>query len=341
MSAIDYSVSAGVTGKAVRYNCPQCGSPLTNPLPQAGSEDFCPDCNAPHVVPGIREREAESNRRVTLEQAKSIDRRVKQERSREAVVSRVAARAKKDRKLSLNRDPFAEWLIYAGLLSVVLALVAGRHLYSAVVTDSSGMTIVIVTLFIIGLVLNLRGIRNLRSEYVCAAVCLETMKKPLGLKELLELPSAGVFHQHLQDLASIAKHDKNLSQDGLVSLLYSRLMAKSRMVEVLSGVLVTLGLIGTVVGLISMTSGLSDALDSLSSSDDATDLLTGMRNTMSGLGTAFYTTLVGAFLGSVGLRILNNVYTSNVEHLVSYIASIAEVRIVPALKTAKRVKTDA
>ncbi len=50
------------------------------------------------------------------------------------------------------------------------------------------------------------------------------------------------------------------------------------------------------------------------------------------LGTAFYTTLVVAILGSVVLRILNNVYTSNVDHLVSYIASTAEIEIVPRLK---------
>ncbi|QDT68357.1 MotA/TolQ/ExbB proton channel family protein [Planctomycetes bacterium MalM25] len=203
------------------------------------------------------------------------------------------------------------------------------------------MTIVILVLFSIGLVLNLMGIRTLRNEYVCAAVCLDTMKVPNGIKELVELPSAGVFHQHLKDLAAIAKHDKNLSQDGLISLLYSQLMAKSRMVDVLSGVLVTLGLIGTVVGLISMTAGLNETLSSLDDSQDASGLLSGMRDTMSGLSTAFYTTLIGAFLGSVALRVLNNVYTSNVEHLVSYIASTAEVRIVPLLKSAKRVKVDA
>lgn len=341
MNIKDYSVSAGVTGKSVRYDCPQCNSPLMNPLAEAGSEDSCPDCGASHVVPGIREREAESTRRVTADRLKTIERKERQERSREAVVSRVAKQAKKDRKVSLNRDPFLEWFVYAALVGVVIGVVAGRHLVGALVSDSSGMTLVIVGLFVVGLVLNLMGVRNLRNEYVCAAVCLDTMRKPNGIKELLELPSAGVFHQHLKDLASIAKHDRNVAQDGLVSLLYSRLMAKSRMVEVLSGVLVTLGLIGTVVGLISMTAGLNETLSSLDASEDASGLLGGMRETMAGLGTAFYTTLVGAFLGSVALRVLNNVYTSNVEHLVSYIASIAEVRIVPMLKSAKRAPVNA
>lgn len=114
------------------------------------------------------------------------------------------------------------------------------------------------------------------------------------------------------------------------------MMARAKIVEVLSGVLVSLGLIGTVVGLISMTNGLGTTLESLGDSGDATNLMAGLRSTMSGLGTAFYTTLVGAILGSVVLRILNNVYTSGVDHFVSYIASITEVQITPRLRKSSR-----
>ena len=85
-----------------------------------------------------------------------------------------------------------------------------------------------------------------------------------------------------------------------------------------------------------MTDGLSATLASLGDDGEAADLLSGMRSTMSGLGTAFNTTLVGAILGSVVLRILNNVYTSNVDHLVTYVASKTEVNIVPQLKRKAR-----
>ncbi len=142
---------------------------------------------------------------------------------------------------------------------------------------------------------------------------------------------AGVFHRHVQDLGNIARYDESFTQDSLVTLIYSRLMAKAKVVEILSSVLASLGLIGTVLGLIAMTNGLASTMDSLSG-EDTSLLLTGMRATMAGLGTAFYTTLVGAIFGSVVLRLLNNVYTSNVDHLVSHVASTAEVRIVPRLK---------
>ena len=113
-------------------------------------------------------------------------------------------------------------------------------------------------------------------------------------------------------------------------------MTKSKIVDVLSGVLVSLGLIGTIVGLISMTDGLSETLNALGDNGKADGLMNGMRETMAGLGTAFYTTLVGALLGSVVLKVLNNVYTSNVDHLVTHVAQTAEVDIVPKLKLKAR-----
>jgi len=76
--------------------------------------------------------------------------------------------------------------------------------------------------------------------------------------------------------------------------------------------------------------------ESLGDSSDAANLMSGLRSTMAGLGTAFYTTLVGAILGSVVLRVMNNVYTSNVDHFVSYIASITEVQITPRLRRSAR-----
>ena len=167
----------------------------------------------------------------------------------------------------------------------------------------------IIVLFLLGAILNFFGMRRLRNEYVCAAVCMNNLKRINGLEKVCQGPAAGIFQQHVIDLGKIARHDSNFTQDSLITLLYSRMMAKSKMVDILSGVLVTLGLIGTIVGLISMTDGLSATLASLGEDGEAADLLSGMRSTMSGLGTAFNTTLVGAILGSVVLRILNNVYT--------------------------------
>ncbi|QDT59985.1 hypothetical protein SV7mr_24990 [Stieleria bergensis] len=229
-------------------------------------------------------------------------------------------------------------MIYASVIATLLCVAAGIHLIRALVSDRSGLCLMIFVLFALAVVINFRSIRTLRNEYVCAAFLVRKLTSGHGFTDIVQSDAAGPFHQHIKDLVKIAKHDPSVSQDSLITLLYSRLMARSRMVDVLSGVLVSLGLIGTIVGLVSMTNGLSGTLEALGESSDASMLMSGMRSTMQGLGTAFYTTLVGAILGSVVLRVLNNVYTSNVDHFVSYIASLTEVRIIPRLR--KRSRTE-
>lgn len=331
-----YDVNSGPLGKTTAYGCPNCGTRLTSPLNEAGGADACPDCAVVFVVPGEKEQANLQKQRQVEINRKANQREQRTEASSKAVVSKVVKQQQKQENVQLDRDPMLEWFVYAAVLIGLLAAVAGRYLVSAIQTDSSYLCAMIIMLFILGSVVNFLGMRRLRNEYVCAAVCMNNLKKPDGLESVCQGPAAGIFHQHVMDLGKIAQHDSNLTQDSLVTLLYSRMMAKSKMVDILGGVLVTLGLIGTIVGLISMTDGLSATLSSLGDDGEAADLLSGMRSTMSGLGTAFNTTLVGAILGSVVLRILNNVYTSNVDHLVTYVATTTEVNIVPMLKRKSR-----
>ena len=332
----DYEIKSGPLGKSVAYGCPNCGSRLTSPIDEAGGNDHCPDCHLEFVVPGEKEQAAFQRERQEDANRKAVEREMRTEATSKAVVNRVAEQQQKQEELQLDRDPMLEWYIYAVVLAGLLTFAAGQYLVSAIKTDSSYLSIMIMVLFLLGAVVNFLGMRRLRNEYVCAAVCMNNLKRVDGLQDVCRGPAAGIFHQHVMDLGKIARHDANFTQDSLITLLYSRMMSKSKMVDILSGVLVTLGLIGTIVGLISMTDGLSATLASLGDDGEAADLLSGMRSTMSGLGTAFNTTLVGAILGSVVLRILNNVYTSNVDHLVTYVASKTEVNIVPQLKRKAR-----
>lgn len=333
---LDYELKKSVAGTSVKYDCPNCRVRLTSALMEAGRRDQCPDCAAGFIVPGDKEKLEEAKRQLEIKKARAHDVSRRKTEAHAATTRRLAEEAKREKELQLDRDPLREWLVYVAIIGVLLTLSAGNHLLSAIASDRSGLCIMIIGLFAFGLLLNFRAIKNLRSEFVCAAFLVKKLKSPHGFSELVQSTPAGVFHQHIQDLVKIARHDPNVSQDSLITLLYSRMMSRSKIIDVLSGVLVSLGLIGTIVGLISMTNGLSETLDSLGESGDATALMVGMRGTMQGLGTAFYTTLVGAILGSVVLRILNNVYTSNVDHFVSYIASLTEVRITPRLRKKSR-----
>ncbi len=331
----EYSVSLNPLGNSVNYGCVACGKRLTSPLNDAGGQDHCPGCGHIFIVPGEKELEREQSKQASQLAARKAENDKRTEATKKAVVTRVAQKGLKNNELQLDRDPFREWLVYFFVVTVLFAFAAGRYMWSAIQTDSSYLCIVIFALFLVALVVNYRSILSLRNEYVCAAVCMINLKRPQGFQAVTEGPAAGVFHQHIVDLSRIARHDANVSQDSLITLLYSRMMARAKIVDVISGVLVTLGLIGTIVGLIAMTDGLSSTLASLGEDGDkgnAGNLLGGMRSTMSGLGTAFNTTLVGAVLGSVVLRILNNVYTTNVDRLVSYVAATAEVSIVPRLR---------
>ncbi len=331
-----YEVRKSVAGYSVKYDCPGCKVRLTSPLMDAGKQDRCPDCGFALVVPATKEKLEVSQTQLLQEQSREQLNALKSEEAKRALTQKLAEEAKRQQDLQLDRNPLKEWAVYASIITVLLLLFGGTHLFRAASSDSSGLCLMIFALFGLGVVLNYRAVKSLKNEFVCAAFLVEKLNSPKGLVEIVRSNPAGVFQKHIQDLVNIAKHDPSVSQDSLVSLLYSKMMARSKMVEVLSGVLVSLGLIGTIVGLISMTNGLSGTLESLGEDGDATDLMAGMRTTMQGLGTAFYTTLVGAILGSVVLRVLNNVYTSNVDHFVSYIASLTEVRITPRLRKQSR-----
>lgn len=332
----DYKVKRTALGMSVAYGCPHCGERLTNPGREAGGLDHCPRCRQAFIVPGANEYQQQLANETLANSVRKANQEELTEASKKAVINRVAEAALKAKDVQLTRDPLKEWIVYLAIMTVLMAIAAGRYLIAAVAQDSSYLCVVIIALFFIGLFLNFSGVMRLRNEYVCAAVCMGNLYKPNGLMQVTKGPAAGVLHQHIMDLAAISRHDENFTQDSLVTLLYSRMMARSKIVEILGAVLVTLGLIGTIVGLIQMTDGLSLTLSSLDSKQQSTELLNGMRSTMSGLGTAFNTTLVGALLGSVVLRILNTVYTSNVDQLVTYVASTAEVSIVPRLKHQQR-----
>lgn len=77
--------------------------------------------------------------------------------------------------------------------------------------------------------------------------------------------------------------------------------------------MITLGLVGTVVGLTLTLTGLTGSLEALGHDQD--QLLSGLRGAMSGMGTAFYTTLLGSVLGGVLLRIFAHIDENGVESL--------------------------
>ena len=88
----------------------------------------------------------------------------------------------------------------------------------------------------------------------------------------------------------------------LITAYGARLKGRVDNIGVLAGMLITVGLLGTVVGLIITVTGLDEVLQS--NSGDFAEMKAGMTRTISGMGTAFYTTFFGALLGGVVLKVL-------------------------------------
>jgi MotA/TolQ/ExbB proton channel family len=89
----------------------------------------------------------------------------------------------------------------------------------------------------------------------------------------------------------------------LVDSYYSTHEVPLRTLSVISGLMVTLGLIGTILGLIISIGGLETVMTQVEGLSQG--IFGGIKETIRGMAIAFYSTLFGAVLGAVVLRLLS------------------------------------
>ena len=94
---------------------------------------------------------------------------------------------------------------------------------------------------------------------------------------------------------------------------FSGYIRGARFVSLLGSLMITMGLIGTVLGLTITLTGLNGALENVDS--DGLSVLIGLREAMSGMGLAFYTTLLGSIMGGVLLRMFAYIGDNSIEAL--------------------------
>ncbi|MDJ0516776.1 MAG: MotA/TolQ/ExbB proton channel family protein [Trichodesmium sp. MO_231.B1] len=121
----------------------------------------------------------------------------------------------------------------------------------------------------------------------------------------------------------------------------NQLSRRENWVQLFAGLLITLGMIGTVLGLTLSMGGLSEAIDGIRVNMQSTDIadpsnmaasLSGLGKALSGMSSAFITTLVGAFLGGLFLKILSHSTTNLIEYLLDNIRFLTEVEYLPELQ---------
>lgn len=155
----------------------------------------------------------------------------------------------------------------------------------------------------------------------------------LFLEETAKAKDFSYLRSHIESLYKIYQLSTEIHQDTLIEILNSRLLAKNRKVELHSSVLITVGLIGTIVGLIFMMTKMSQDILASGAGGDVMTTLVSEGGALSGLGIAFYTTLIGALFGGVILRILTSVVEEGITKYVALLAELTEVNVLPILRS--------
>lgn len=128
---------------------------------------------------------------------------------------------------------------------------------------------------------------------------------------------------YFDSLKTVVDNNGELNVEALVEVEFSIYRRSAHALEVIGNLLITLGLVGTVVGLTLTLTGLTSSLEALG--QDQEQLLRGLRGAMGGMGTAFYTTLLGSVLGGVLLRVFAHIDENGIDSLENALTRICLV----------------
>ena len=196
-------------------------------------------------------------------------------------------------------------------------------------SDSTGISYVIIVIFGLFYALNFYNTNYYRLE-------LGKMKKLSFpqfdfVKDDIKIGDAGLFHDHVKNLLKIYQNNNNVnvSQETSLEIIGNKILRKEYIVQLGSNLMVTLGLIGTITGLIIAISGLENVMTSLE--ENGNNLVFGLKQALSGMGSAFYTTLFGAILGGFFLKLLHQASNNMADEIIDEVALNTELYILPYL----------
>jgi len=207
----------------------------------------------------------------------------------------------------------ALWTIWAvASVSVFAMLYQKADAWNFIVHDATHVTWIILGLFSIGVMVSFIHSATLTAEWF-RAYRIEATIQAKGLMGLAERRSRRLVDRFIQSLRIIVEQNGRLDVEGLVDVEFAAQHRTSQFVSLIGNLLITLGLIGTLLGMTLTLTGLNGALDALGKNDAL--LLEGLKNALSGMGVAFYTTLLGSILGGVLLRVFAWITDSSVDGL--------------------------
>lgn len=227
----------------------------------------------------------------------------------------------------------SEWVGWLSIMLAVCAILLIAYLFNAI---DYGMYTVITALGIGLLYKGYHDAKFLDTEMKLASEQVRILERVDDFESFLKEAPKSVFRSHIDNLYTISLSHTEINQDNLIEVLHSRLMAKNRVIELFSSILITLGLIGTILGLIIMMDKLSFTLSTMGEDGDLIRSLVQEGGALYGLGVAFITTLLGAVFGGVLLRVLTSVVDANIMRYTAHLAELTEVYVLPYMRSTAR-----
>jgi hypothetical protein len=196
--------------------------------------------------------------------------------------------------ISRAKDPLLIWAAYVFVMALVLAATLHKYVSAGVTADTSYFSLVIAGTFVCSFIYSFFIAYRLRREWKGINRLDSTIRDSAAPNSAAERLALSVLNHGLPEAPKIKD---------LVDSYYSTEEVPLRTLSVISGLMVTLGLIGTILGLIISVAGLESVMTEVGAAGK--NIFGGIKETIQGMAIAFYATLFGAVLGAVVLRMLS------------------------------------
>lgn len=205
------------------------------------------------------------------------------------------------------------WIVWAAAsIAIFTGLYHDTDVLEFVQSDQSRITWIIIGLFLMGIAGSLILTVILTFESTRADL-LAVVGQKKGWEGIVATPKKFCVARYYDSMETIVNQNGEVNIQSLIDVEFAGYHRFAHFLEIIGNLLITLGLIGTVVGLTLTLTGLTGSLEALGHDED--QLLRGLRGAMAGMGTAFYTTLLGSVLGGVLLRIFSLICQNGVDSL--------------------------
>lgn len=218
-------------------------------------------------------------------------------------------------KLPSKNEIITKWFVLFGLFIIIPSVFGFQYVVESFKSELFYISLTILAFFAYR---NFVQIKMLANEFQILGNSRLNLSISTNLKESLLL-------RHINKLIAMKERSgKEIKQDNLIEIIHTKMNSKNNQMSLAANILITFGLIGTIIGLIGTVDGIGTILTS-------NDMTNGINETLKGMGTAFYTTLIGSFIGGVLLKVLHGFTNHLIINYVAELSEVIEIRIITEL----------